>query len=323
MQENNTLNIQDMKVSAINTLTIEADAITSLIDRLDQNFNDAVSFIYQSKGRLIITGMGKSGVIGMKLAATFSSTGTPSFFLHPAEALHGDLGMLQPDDAVLALSYSGETDELLRIVPYLQDYSSGLVAITGNAESTLARSSKLHLDAKVEKEACPNNLAPTASTTATLAMGDALAIAVMEIRNFKPEQFAKYHPGGSLGRKLLTKVADIMHSKNLPVVFPETPIKKVVQAMSKGRLGLVIVRKEGSSSTGIITDGDLRRAMENKEDTFFSLEAADIMTSKAKTIEPEAKLSKAEQTMNELKISALIVQDRDDILGVVQIFDIQ
>jgi len=323
MNNSQMLETQDMIQSATNTLTIEADAISSLIDRLDQSFNDSVSFIYQSKGRLIITGMGKSGVIGMKLAATFSSTGTPSFFLHPAEALHGDLGMLQPDDVVLALSYSGETDELLRIVPYLQDYSSGLVAVTGNSESTLARAAKLHLDVKVEKEACPNNLAPTASTTATLAMGDALAIAVMELRNFKPEQFAKYHPGGSLGRKLLTKVADIMHSKNLPIVSAETPIKEVVQAMSNGRMGLVIVRQNGTSPTGIITDGDLRRAMENKEDMFFSLNAADIMTSNAKTIKPEVKLSEAEQMMNELKISALIVQKQDDILGIVQIFDIQ
>lgn len=316
------MNIQDMKVSAINTLTIEADAITSLIDRLDQNFNDAVSFIYRSKGRLIITGMGKSGVIGMKLAATFSSTGTASFFLHPAEALHGDLGMLQSNDVVLALSYSGETDELLRIVPYLQDYSSGMVSITGNPDSTLARASKLHLNVKVEKEACPNNLAPTASTTATLAMGDALAIAVMEKRNFKPEQFAKYHPGGSLGRKLLTKVADIMHTSNLPIVSAQTPIKEVVEAMSNGRMGLVIVRKQSASSTGIITDGDLRRAMENRQAEFFNLKAVDIMTSNAKTIEPGVKLSEAEQTMNELKISALIVQKETDILGVIQIFDI-
>jgi arabinose-5-phosphate isomerase len=323
MQESNTLNIQDAIKSAVNTLTIESDAISNLIPRLDQRFKDAVSFIYQSKGRLIITGMGKSGVIGMKLTATFSSTGTPSFFLHPAEAIHGDLGMLQPDDVVLAISYSGETDELLRIVPFLKDYSSGLVAMTGNAGSTLARAANLHLDVKVDKEACPNNLAPTASTTATLAMGDALAIAVMEMRNFKPEQFARYHPGGSLGRKLLTKVADIMHSKNLPVVFTDTPIKEVVQAMSNGRMGLVIVRKYDSSSTGIITDGDLRRAMENREDMFFSLKAADIMTSKAKTIKPGVKLSEAEQMMNELKISALIVQEQDDILGIIQIFDIQ
>lgn len=314
---------QDMIESAVNTLTIEAEAISSLISRLDQSFNDSVSFIYKSKGRLIITGMGKSGVIGMKLAATFSSTGTASFFLHPAEALHGDLGMLQSNDVVLALSYSGETDELLRIVPYLQDYSSGLVAITGNPESTLARASKLHLNVKVEKEACPNNLAPTASTTATLAMGDALAIAVMEKRNFKPEEFAKYHPGGSLGRKLLTKVADIMHSDHLPIVHTDTRIKEVVQAMSNGRMGLVIVCNRNESLAGIITDGDLRRAMENKEQTFFSLKAEDIMTSNPKTIEPEAKLSEAEQRMNDLKISALIVQDQSDILGVVQIFDIQ
>jgi len=317
------LHVQDMKISAANTLRVEAEAIVSLIDRLDQNFNDSVSFIYRTKGRLIITGMGKSGVIGMKLAATFSSTGTPSFFLHPAEAIHGDLGMLQPDDVVLALSYSGETDELLKIVPFLKDYSSGLVAMTGNADSTLARAANYHIAVKVSKEACPNNLAPTASTTATLAMGDALAIAVMEMRNFKPEHFAKYHPGGSLGRKLLTKVEDIMHSANLPIVTGDTPIKEVVQAMSNGRMGLVIVRQNGSSPTGIITDGDLRRAMESREDMFFSLKASDIMTPAAKTIGPEAKLNEAEQTMNEHKISALIVQDRDKILGIVQIFDIQ
>ena len=312
-----------IKNSAKNTLQIEAEAISNLISKVDDNFAKAVEIIYEQKERLIITGMGKSGFIGMKLAATFSSTGTPSFFLHPAEAMHGDLGMIKKGDVVLALSYSGETDELLRIVPFLKEYSSGLISITGNKNSTLAKSSTIHVDVKVDKEACPNNLAPTSSTTATLAMGDALAVAVMELREFRPEQFARYHPGGSLGRKLLTKVSDVMH-KNLLLVKPNTPIKEVVQNISSGRLGLVIVAESLSSSEpGIVTDGDLRRAMEQLQTNFFELQAKDIMTVSAKTISPNIKIREAEKLMNTNKVSALIVQHEGEVVGVIQIYDIQ
>lgn len=301
----------------------EATAISNLTSKLDHCFLDAVNAIYNTGGRLIITGMGKSGVIGMKLAATFSSTGTPSFFLHPAEAIHGDLGMVKSDDTILALSYSGETDELLRIVPFLKDYSSGIIALTANSSSTLAESSDTHIDVKVEKEACPNNLAPTASTTATLAMGDAIAVAVMELRAFKPEQFARYHPGGSLGRKLLTKVRDVMHADALPIVAPDASIQVVIDQITAGKLGLVIVHEAGKDSIGIITDGDLRRAMEEYQNNLFDFTAADIMTRNAKTISSDTKIGEAEKVMSQNKITALIVSDGLNIEGVVQIYDIQ
>ena len=309
--------------SAYHTLMTEAKAISNLASKLDDSFLNAVNSVFNCEGRLIITGMGKSGVIGMKLAATFSSTGTPSFFLHPAEAIHGDLGMVQDDDMVLALSYSGETDELLRIVPYLKEYSTGIIAMTANANSTLAKSADTHIDVKVDKEACPNNLAPTASTTASLAMGDAIAIAVMELRAFKPEHFARYHPGGSLGRKLLTKVSDVMHCQNLPIVKPDDPIQKVIDQMTAGKLGLVIIYEEVKNSIGVITDGDLRRAIEEYQDKLFVYSAKDIMTKNAKTIPAYTKLGEAEKVMNKHKITALIVSDGANIEGVVQIYDVQ
>ena len=309
--------------SAEKTLRIEAEAITGLIPRLDGGFTNAVNLVLRATGRLIITGIGKSGMIGMKLAATFSSTGTPSFFLHPTEALHGDLGMIKSDDILLALSYSGETDELLRIVPYLKEYSTGIIAITGNENSTLARAADIHIDIKVSKEACPNNLAPTASTTAALAMGDAIAIAVMELRGFMPEHFAKYHPGGSLGKKLLTKVCDVMRSSDLPIVTPSTDIKTVIERITYGKLGLVIVHEPDKQNVGIITDGDLRRAMEEISEDFFKLKAKDIMTHSAKTITSDTKTGEAEKLMNDHKITALIVQDGPEIMGVVQVYDVQ
>jgi arabinose-5-phosphate isomerase len=315
--------MSEIRESAVKTLTIEANAITNLLSRINGDFTKAVELITEAKGRLIITGMGKSGVIGMKLAATFSSTGTPSFFLHPAEAIHGDLGMIKSDDLILALSYSGETDELLKIVPFLQDYSCGMIAMTGNDRSSLAKAANIHIDVKVEKEACPNNLAPTASTTATLAMGDAIAVAVMEKRQFKPEHFARFHPGGSLGRKLLTKVADVMNKNNLPIVALNAPIKQVIDQITAGKLGLVIVHEPRMETIGIITDGDLRRSMDRAEDNFFSLIAKDIMTPEAKTITSGLKIGEAEKIMNEHKISALVVRDEKDITGVVQIYDVQ
>lgn len=309
--------------SAINTLTIEADAINTLIHKLDNQFVKAVEVLHAIKGRLIVTGMGKSGVIGMKLAATFSSTGTASFFLHPAEAIHGDLGMLKKEDIILALSFSGETDELLRIIPYLKNSSSFIISITGNNNSTLAKLADIHLDAGIEKEACPLNLAPTASTTATLALGDALAVAVMEKHAFQPEHFARFHPGGSLGRKLLTKVSDVMHKDNLPIVTPAASIKQVIDQITAGKLGLVIVYESADKEVGIITDGDLRRAMEEVQEGFFKLAARDIMSPKAKTIASNLKIAEAEKLMNEFKISALIVKDGSEIMGIVQIYDVQ
>lgn len=312
----------EVLISAEKTLQIEAEAILAVKNQLDDAFVQVVNTIQLTTGRLIITGMGKSGVIGMKLAATFSSTGTPSFFLHPAEAMHGDLGMITADDLVLALSYSGETEELLRIIPYIQSYASSLIAMTGNSQSTIARAANMHISVRVDREACPNGLAPTASTTATLAMGDALAVAVMEQRNFKPENFARFHPGGSLGRKLLYKVKDVMHTDNLPVVAPDAAIIDVIHAISSGRLGLSIVEDTPNQSIGIITDGDMRRAMESNQENFFSLIAKEVMTPNARIISPKASLSQAEEIMQHYKISALIVMHDSHIEGVVQIYDL-
>jgi len=309
--------------SAKNTLQIESEAVAQLLQNIDANFTDAVKAILNLEGRLIITGMGKSGVIGMKLAATFSSTGTPSFFLHPAEAIHGDLGMIKSNDIILALSYSGETDELLRIITFLKSYSSKLIAMSGNQNSSLAKAANLHINVKVEKEACPINLAPTASTTATLAMGDAIAVAVMEQRQFKPEEFAKFHPGGSLGRKLLTKVSDVMKTEDLPILKPNASITEVIDKITAGKMGLVIVHDPEKGGVGIITDGDLRRSMESAHSNFFNLRVKDIETKNAKTIKPDKKIVEAEQYMIANKISALVVKnEQNDLLGVVQIYDI-
>lgn len=245
------------------TLKIEAETLLDQMAAIGESFEAAVQEILNSGGKLIVTGMGKSGIVGKKMAATFASTGTPSFFMHPGEAFHGDLGMLEPKDVVLALSFSGETDELLKIIPFFKSNGNALLSITGNSESTLAKHSKHHITLMVKQEACPLHLAPTSSTTATLALGDALAVAVMEARDFKPEDFARFHPGGSLGKKLLTNIETVMRTENLPIIASQSSLIEIISTISAGKLGLALVN-EGSKTIGIITDGDLRRLIDRK-----------------------------------------------------------
>lgn len=297
---------------------IEAQAITNLSNLLDQDFNQSVEAILKTKGRLVICGMGKSGLIGKKIMATLASTGTPCFFMHPGEAFHGDLGMVSPNDVFLALSNSGETEEVIKLLPFLKDNGNVIVSMTGKPLSTLASNSNFHLNIAVPQEACPHQLAPTSSTTATLVMGDALAVALMEARNFQPQDFARFHPGGSLGRKLLTRVKDEMNSKNLPIVAQTAPMKEVIHSMTDGRLGLCIV----DNGLGIITDGDLRRHMEQDAASLMEKTAQDIMSKTPKTISENAMLSEAEEYMNQNKITSLLVENQSKIVGVIQIYDL-
>jgi len=264
--------------------------------------------------------MGKSGLIGKKIASTLASTGTPSFFMHPAEAFHGDLGMITASDIFLGISNSGETEEVIKLIPALKHNKNTLIAICGRKESTLVKNSDFWLDVSVEEEACPLRLAPTSSTTATLAMGDALAIALMEVRGFEPEDFALFHPGGSLGRKLLTKVKDTMRTDNLPIVSQEVEFHELVLTMTQGKLGLAIVMQSGKIA-GIITDGDLRRAWE-KYGSLVDKTAEDLMTKKPKTISAEAMLTEAEELLMHLRITSLIVEENDRPIGVLQLYAI-
>jgi len=300
---------------------IEAKALADLSKQLDKDFDTAVNAILKSKGRVIVSGVGKSGIVGKKISATLASTGTPSVFLHPTEAFHGDLGMVHKNDVLILISYSGETEEVLQIIPFLKDNGNLLISITGGKTSTLATNSHAVLNVKVYKEACPLELAPTSSTTATLAMGDALAVALMEARNFKAEEFARYHPGGSLGRKLLTTVEQVMRKEQLPLVNAKGNMSEVISVMTKGRLGLAIVHQD-KSVKGIITDGDLRRSMEKHKEKFFSLKASDIMTKNPKTVVKEMKMAEAEELMNEYKITSLLVTKKGKIEGVVQLYSI-
>jgi len=300
---------------------IEAKAVADLSALLDASFDLAIETILRNKGRLVISGVGKSGIIARKIAATMASTGTPSLFMHPVEAFHGDLGMLKKEDVFLAISYSGETEELLRIVPFIRDRKIALLSITGNPKSTLARNSTAHLNVKVHKEACPLELPPTSSTTATLAMGDAMAVALMKARKFRSEDFAQFHPGGSLGRKLLTTVEQVMFREHLPLVTPTTTLSDVIAIMTKGRLGLAVVQVD-KTVKGIITDGDLRRAMDKHKEKLFSKKASDIMTAKPRAIAKNMKLAEAEEMMSKLKIASLLVVEKNKLAGIVQLYSI-
>lgn len=311
----------DIAKRAKEVFKIEAEAIANLSINLDTDFEDVVKEILACKGKLIISGMGKSGIIGKKIAATMASTGTPSFFLHPGEAYHGDLGMIEADDMVLLISNSGETDEVLKLIPFLKTRGNKSVSMSGNPLSTLAKNTNYHLNIAVEKEACPLQLAPTASTTATLVMGDALAITLMEERNFKDSDFAQFHPGGSLGRRLLSTVSDVMKKENLPLVDLEASIQIIIQQISSGRLGLVVVMHD-KGIEGIVTDGDIRRAMESNQEGFFALKAKDLMTKQPKMIEKNVKLAVAQKLMTDLKVNSLLVTEEEVLVGVVQIYDI-
>ncbi|MEP1449254.1 MAG: KpsF/GutQ family sugar-phosphate isomerase [Paraglaciecola sp.] len=309
--------VQESKESILT----QSQQIKNMAQHCEQRVEQALCLIAASTGRVIISGMGKSGHIGRKIAATMASTGTPSFFVHPAEAFHGDLGMIQPSDVVVLISNTGETDEILKLVPSLQNFGNKIIAITGNTRSSLAKNSDVILNVKVDREICPNNLAPTSSTTATLVMGDALAVGLIHLRDFKPHHFALYHPGGSLGKRLLTQVKDVMHSNDLPLVTMNQSMQDVILAMTRSTLGLAIV-EHNAMLQGIITDGDLRRSLVRCVD-FKGLTAKDMMTITPITISQDQRLIEAEQLMRENHIKSVIVVDevnRQKVVGVLEYF---
>ena len=305
---------------ATECLQCEAAAIEALIPRLNDSFLRAVQAIRDCKGKIVVTGVGKSGHIGSKIAATLASTGTPAFFLNPLDAYHGDLGMVGSDDLVLAISYSGATEELLRFLPIIQAKQICIIGISGNDESLLARYSDIHLNIAVDHEADPLNLIPTASTTATLALGDALACALVEAKHFQPTDFAQLHPGGDLGRKLLAKVEDVMFTDNLPFLTPEMLMKEAIEIVTNGTLGIGIVLKN-DQLVGIVTDGDIRRAMQRLGQSFFSTPVSEIMSRNPKTINRNAKIVEAGETMNHYSIHSLVVLNNGaNVCGVIDSF---
>ena len=309
--------------TAKRVLRIEAQAVEGLLEWLDERFERAVELLFECKGRVVVTGMGKSGLIGRKIAATFSSTGTPSLFLHPAEALHGDLGMVMRADVLLAISYGGESEEIVHLLETVKRLGIKLVSLTGNARSALALASDVALDVSVKEEACSLNLAPTASTTAALAMGDALAIALFEQRGFGPDDFATLHPGGRLGRKL-QRVENLMHAGDaLPRVSPETKMPEVIYEMSRKGIGMSTVLDGGGRLAGIITDGDLRRLMQKRGGEVLALTAAECMTRDPVTIAAEELASVALKLMEERKITSVVVADSEKrVQGVLHIHDL-
>lgn len=308
---------------AKDALQTEADALMRIKHDLGEEFVRTVETILGSNGKVIMTGMGKSGLVAKKIAATLASTGTPSFYMHPGEAFHGDLGMISKGDIVIALSYSGETDEVLKIVPFIHDNGNILISMTGNCNSSLAKNSDIHLDVKVEREACILHLAPTTSTTAQLAMGDALACSLMKMRNFTSMDYARLHPGGSLGRRLLMTVGNVMHRTELPVVDENCSATEMIQRISQGGLGLIVICKD-EQILGIVTDGDVRRAMESRQAEFFNIHPMDIASQNPKMIRPEEKLIEAEKMMTHNKINSLLVVDENKhLVGVIQIYDIK
>jgi arabinose-5-phosphate isomerase len=301
---------------------IESQSISQLSQNLDKDFSLSVDSILNSDGKVIVSGVGKSGIIGKKISATLSSTGTPSIFLHPTEAYHGDFGAVESRDVVILISNSGESDEVLQMIPFLKRNRNSIISMTSNRESTLSKNSDFHLNISVEREACPLQLAPTSSTTATLAMGDALSVALLEAREFKPEDFAVFHPGGSLGRRLLTTVGDVMKSDNIPTVSVSDNIKDVIHKISEGGVGITAV-VESRKLVGAITDGDIRRAMEEFQERFFTLQASDIMTQKPKVISPSEKLSIAENLFSKHQIGAIIAVEDGEVVGVLKQFHIK
>ncbi len=303
------------------TVRRQAEAVVALEQQINTSFAQAVRQIVQASGHVILCGMGKSGHIGNKIAATLASTGTPAFFIHPAEAFHGDLGMITPDDVIILISYSGETDEVNKLIPSLKEFGTTIIAIVGRPESTLGRYADVTLTMTVASEVCRNNLAPTNSTLTTLALGDALAVALMEERQFAPGDFARFHPGGSLGKRLLTKVGDVMHAGNLPVVASGTDMLDTIAVMNEGRLGIAIITNQ-KTILGIITDGDLRRAIAQGTD-FLQRTCDKIMTTNPLRIRAEERFADAEIVMLEHKInSLLVVDDNDQLIGVLQIYDL-
>lgn len=306
----------DFIQSAQRTIELEQQAVGELKQRLSADFTLACQIILTGKGRVVVTGMGKSGHIGNKIAATLASTGTPAFFVHPGEASHGDMGMIQPEDIVIALSNSGETHEVTSLLPLLQRMGTKLISFTGNPNSTLAKAADAHIDSGVKQEACPLNLAPTSSTTCALVMGDTLAVALLEARGFSAEDFAFSHPGGALGRRLLLKVADIMHAgTEIPVVSPDTPVSKALYEITSKGLGMTTVQENGKL-VGIFTDGDLRRAFDKDLD-IRQLTIKDIMTAGGKFTSPNLLAAAALKQMEDNKITSLVVKEGDQVVGVL------
>lgn len=309
--------LNNVRAYATQCLKDEAQALLDLIPQLDHHFDKAVEMMFNCKGKVIVTGVGKSGNIGAKIAATLSSTGTPAFFINPLDVYHGDLGVMTADDVVLALSNSGQTDELLRFIPAILHRGVPLIGMSRNPHSLLAKYSVAHITVKVDKEACPLNLAPTSSTTAALAMGDALAVALMQVRNFKPTDFARFHPGGELGKRLLTTAADVMRVDDLPIIPRQMHLGDAIIQVSKGKLGLG-VSVENGKIVGLITDGDIRRAMEKWQAEFFNKTVNDIMTTNPKIVLPTTKIADIQQIMQKYKIHTVLVADENErLVGIV------
>lgn len=306
------------KEYAIQCLKDEAQAILDLIPQLDGHFQEAVEMMYNCHGKIIVTGVGKSGNVGAKIAATLASTGTPAFFINPLDVFHGDLGVMTSDDVVLALSNSGQTDELLRFIPMVLHMNVPIISMTGNPDSLLAKYSNVHIKVWVSHEACPLNLAPTSSTTAALAMGDALAVALMRVRDFKPRDFAQFHPGGELGKRLLTTAQDVMRSDNLPILPADMHLGEAIIAVSKGQLGLGVTLDDEQHVIGLITDGDIRRAMERWQAEFFDHTVSEIMTRSPKLVLPTTKITEIQRIMHHYRIHTVLVADKEKHLkGVV------
>lgn len=310
------------RIYAERCLRDEAEAVLALIPQLDDTFDQVIELIYNTKGHVVISGVGKSGHVGAKMAATLSSTGTPALFINPLDALHGDLGMIKSNDIMLFISNSGNTDEILRVIASLEERRIPIVSMTGNSQSLIARYSDYHISVAVDHEACPLNLAPTSSTTAAISMGDAIACALMEMRSFKVNDFAMFHPGGTLGRKLLVRVKDVMYTENLPVISPDLKLSEAIMTISSRKLGLGVVMKD-EQIVGIITDGDIRRAVQGAQTKFINLTVAEAMTKTPKTINPEAKLTQIQSMFNRYKIHSLLVVDNNKkLVGIIDYFAI-
>ncbi len=303
--------------TAKETLALYTHEIDRLNQRLSDEFNQAVELMLHCEGRVVVAGIGKSGLVGKKMVATFASTGTPSFFLHPTEAFHGDLGMLKPIDVVILISNSGETDDVNKLIPSLKSFGNKIIAITGNPHSTLGKFADVALNIHVEREACPNNLAPTTSTLVTMALGDALAIALINARDFRAEDFARFHPGGSLGRKLLCRVRDVMN-KNVPIALPTASFSECLSVMNEGRMGVAVIM-QSDELCGIITDGDIRRTLAKFGAESLNKTAEEIMSRNPKTIADSTFLGKAEEMMKELHIHSLIaLDDEGKVSGLIE-----
>ena len=317
-EKNNHIEDKTVRAYGEQALREEAQAILDQIPFLDENFEKAVDMMYNCQGKIIVTGVGKSGHVGAKIAATLASTGTPAFYINPLDVYHGDLGVMTDKDVVLALSNSGQTDELLRFIPMVLHMNIPIISITGNPRSLLAKYSNFHITVKVKKEACPLNLAPTSSTTAALAMGDALAIALMQVRHFQPRDFAQFHPGGELGKRLLTTAEDVMRSDDLPIIPKEMHLGEAIIHVSKGKLGLGISLDEDKKVIGLITDGDIRRAMEKWQAEFFNKTVSDIMTTTPKMVNPNTKISEIQRIMHKYKVHTVLVVDQEShLMGIV------